>query len=189
RDLRAIEELTGVTRSACTRITEIVRTLRNFARLDEADVKAVDLHEGIESTLVLVQHLVKGGIQVERRYAELPRVECHPNQINQVFMNLIVNACQAMGASGRLTLSSRSVGDEVEISIGDTGHGIPAERLASIFDPGFTTKGPTIGTDLGLSIVYQIVSGHGGEILVESEVDHGSIFTVRLPVRHQRVEA
>jgi signal transduction histidine kinase/nitroreductase len=186
RDLSAVEELTAITREACVRMTGIVRTLRTFARLDEADVKAVDLHEGLESTLVLVAHLLKGGIAVERHYGELPRVECHPNQINQVFMNLIVNACQAMGEKGTLTLSSRAVGNEVEVSVGDTGHGIPTERLASIFDPGFTTKGPTIGTGLGLSIVYQIVSGHGGEILVESEVDHGSVFTVRLPVHHQR---
>jgi signal transduction histidine kinase len=97
RDLSAVEELSNVTREACQRITGIVRTLRTFARLDEADVKLVDLHEGLESTLVLVAHLLKSGITVERRYGELPRVECHPNQINQVFMNLIVNACQAMG--------------------------------------------------------------------------------------------
>jgi signal transduction histidine kinase len=189
RDLSAVEELTAVTREACVRMTGIVRTLRTFARLDEADVKAVDLHEGLESTLVLVAHLLKGGITVQRHYGQLPGVECHSNQINQVFMNLIVNACQAMGEQGTLTLSTRAVGDEVEVQIGDTGHGIPQERLGSIFDPGFTTKGPTIGTGLGLSIVYQIVSGHGGEILVESEVDHGTTFTLRLPIRHVRAAA
>jgi two-component system, NtrC family, sensor kinase len=186
RDLSAVEELSAVTREACVRMTGIVRTLRTFARLDEADVKAVDLHEGLESTLVLVAHLLKGGITVERHYGELPRVECHPNQINQVFMNLIVNACQAMGEQGTLTLSTRAVGEEVEVQIADTGHGIPAERLGSIFDPGFTTKGPTIGTGLGLSIVYQIVSGHGGEILVESEVGNGTTFTLRLPIHHHQ---
>jgi signal transduction histidine kinase len=96
RDLDAIEDLSQITRLACTRMSDIVRTLRTFARLDEADVKTVDLHEGLESTLVLIAHLTKGGIRVERRYGELPRIECHPNQINQVFMNLCVNACQAM---------------------------------------------------------------------------------------------
>jgi signal transduction histidine kinase len=185
RDLDAIEELSAVTREACARITGIVRTLRTFARLDEADVKLVDLHEGLESTLVLVAHLLKGGITVERRYGELPRVECHPNQINQVFMNLLVNACQAMGDSGTLTLTTRNLGDEVEVAIADTGHGIPPERLGRIFDPGFTTKGATLGTGLGLSIVYQIVSGHRGEITVDSEVDKGTVFTMRLPVRHR----
>jgi signal transduction histidine kinase/nitroreductase len=187
RDLRAVEELLVVTRAACERITGIVRTLRTFARLDEADVKAVDLHEGIESTLVLVAHLLKGGITVERRYGELPRVECHPNQVNQVFMNLLVNACQAMGDTGKLTITTRTLdGDMVEVRIADSGHGIPAEKLARIFDPGFTTKGAHLGTGLGLSIVYQIVEGHGGEIVVESEAGHGAEFIVRLPVRHVR---
>jgi signal transduction histidine kinase len=186
RDLAAVEDLSNVTREACARITGIVRTLRTFARLDEADVKSVDLHEGLESTLVLVAHLLKGGINVERRYAKLPRVECHPNQINQVFMNLIVNACQAMGDSGTLTLTTRNTGEEVEVFINDTGHGIPHEQLGRIFDPGFTTKGANLGTGLGLSIVYQIVSGHNGEILVDSEVGKGTTFTVRLPVRHER---
>src|SRR4029077_3078912 len=127
RDFAAIQDLSRVTQEACARITGIVRTLRTFARLDEADVKAVDLREGLESTLVLVAHLLKGGIRVERRYGDCPRVECHPNQLNQVFMNLIVNACQAMGESGVLTLTTRPAadnGDEVEVAIADTGSGI-----------------------------------------------------------------
>jgi signal transduction histidine kinase len=186
RDLAAVEDLSKVTRLACARMTDIVRTLRTFARLDEAEVKAVDLHEGLESTLVLIAHLTKSGIVVERSYGELPRVECHPNQINQVFMNLCVNACQAMGERGTLRIATRALGDEVEVAIGDTGIGIPKERLPRIFDPGFTTKGATLGTGLGLSIVYQIVEGHGGEIAVDSDVGMGTRFTVKLPVRHVR---
>jgi PAS domain S-box-containing protein len=190
RDLAAVVDLSKVTQQACARITDIVRTLRTFARLDEADVKAVDLHEGLESTLVLVAHLIKSGIRVERRYGELPRVECHPNQVNQVFMNLIVNACQAMGDAGTLTLSTRVVPgrDEVEVTVGDTGVGIAEDKLPRIFDPGFTTKGALVGTGLGLSIVYQIVEGHGGTISVDSAPGQGARFTVRLPVRHVRAE-
>jgi signal transduction histidine kinase len=190
RDLAAIEDLSKVTRLACARMSDIVRTLRTFARLDEADVKSVDLHEGIESTLVLVAHLTKSGIAVERRYGELPRVECHPNQINQVFMNLCVNACQAMGERGTLTITTRAVdyhqGDAVEVRIKDSGVGIARDKLSRIFDPGFTTKGAPLGTGLGLSIVYQIVEGHGGEIAVASEPGVGTEFTVKLPVHHVR---
>jgi signal transduction histidine kinase len=184
RDLAAVEDLSKVTRLACARMSDIVRTLRTFARLDEADVKSVDVHEGIESTLVLIAHLTKSGISVERRYGELPRVECHPNQINQVLMNLCVNACQAMGDRGTLTITTRALGDAVEVRIKDSGVGIPSDKLSRIFDPGFTTKGAPLGTGLGLSIVYQIVEGHGGEISVESEPGAGTEFTVRLPVRH-----
>jgi signal transduction histidine kinase len=187
RDLAAVEDLSKVTRLACARMSDIVRTLRTFARLDEAEVKAVDLHEGIESTLVLIAHLTKSGIVVERRYGELPRIECHPNQINQVFMNLCVNACQAMGERGTLTISTRAVGQQhVEVRIRDTGMGIPRDKLPHIFDPGFTTKGALFGTGLGLSIVYQIVEGHGGEVVVESQPGAGTEFTVRLPVHHVR---
>lgn len=187
RDLAAIEDLSKVTRMACARISDIVRTLRTFARLDEAEVKAVDLHEGIESTLVLIAHLTKSGISVERRYGELPRVECHPNQINQVLMNLCVNACQAMGERGTLTITTRSIDDgSVEVRVKDTGVGIARDKLSRIFDPGFTTKGAPLGTGLGLSIVYQIVEGHGGEIHVESEPGVGTEFTMRLPVHHVR---
>jgi signal transduction histidine kinase/nitroreductase len=186
RDLAAIEDLSKVTRLACARMSDIVRTLRTFARLDEADVKSVDLHEGIESTLVLIAHLTKSGISVERRYGELPRVECHPNQINQVLMNLCVNACQAMGDAGTLTITTRALDGSVEVRIKDTGVGIARDKLSRIFDPGFTTKGAPLGTGLGLSIVYQIVEGHGGDIAVESEPGAGTEFTVRLPVHHVR---
>ena len=187
RDLDAVDELSKITRAAEGRITDIVRTLRTFARLDEADVKAVDLHEGIESTLVLIAYLLKGGIAVERRYGELPRVECHPNQVNQVFMNLLVNACQAMGETGTLTITTRALDREtVEVRVADTGCGIPDDKLKRIFDPGFTTKGAALGTGLGLSIVYQIVEGHGGEIAVASTPGKGTEFTVRFPVRHVR---
>ncbi len=183
RDLRAVEELGEVTRTACARITGIVRELRTFARLDEADRKSVDLHEGLESTLVLINHLIKGRIEIRREYARLPPVECHPNQLNQVFMNLLVNACQAIDGEGTITLTSWSEPDApwVHISVADTGSGIAPENLARIFDPGFTTKGAGVGTGLGLAICYQIVEAHGGHITVESERGKGTTFTVTLP--------
>jgi signal transduction histidine kinase/nitroreductase len=183
RDLNAVSELIEVTRMACERIMNIVRELRVFARLDEADRKAVDLHEGLESTLVLINHLIKGRVEVRREYGKLPPVECHPNQINQVFMNLLVNACQAMGEGGMITLRTAHdpEGRRVMVQIGDTGAGIPRDVLGRIFDPGFTTKGAGVGTGLGLSICYQIVEAHGGEIVVESQVGRGTTFTIWLP--------
>jgi signal transduction histidine kinase len=189
RDLEAVTVLAEVTRLACQRITGIVRSLRTFARLDEADLKAVDLHDGIESTLVLIAHLLKGGITVEKHYAKLPPVECHPNQINQVFMNLLVNACQAIEGQGRITIetSLEDVGGEqrVAVAISDTGKGIPPEHLARIFDPGYTTKGAGVGTGLGLSICYQIVEAHGGDISVASTPGVGTTFRFVLPLREK----
>ena len=183
RDLRAVEELTEVTRQACGRITNIVRELRTFARLDEADRKPVDLHEGIESTLVLINHLIKGKIDVKKHYGQLPHVECHPNQINQVFMNLLVNACQAIDEGGTITITTWHEPQTrlVNVAFSDTGKGISAAYLQRIFDPGFTTKGAGVGTGLGLSICYQIVEAHGGRIGVESLEGKGATFVVSLP--------
>jgi signal transduction histidine kinase len=187
RDLLAVEQLVEVTRTACARITGIVRELRTFARLDEADRKSVDLHEGLESTLVLINHLIKGRIEIRRRYGQLPAVECHPNQLNQVFMNLLVNACQAIAGEGKIELTSTydRPGGRVHVAIADSGHGIKTEHMSRVFDPGFTTKGAGVGTGLGLSICYQIVEAHGGEITVESEVGKGTTFVVSLPVREE----
>ena len=185
RDLAAIEELSEVTRVAGERMAAIVRELRTFARLDEADRKVADLHEGLESTLRLTNHLVRGRVDIDRRYGTLPAVECHPNQLNQVFMNLIVNACHAMEGCtpARLTIETAEVGERVRITFTDTGHGIPPDRLDRIFDPGYTTKGAGVGTGLGLSICWQIIAAHGGEIAVRSTPGQGTTFTVDLPVR------
>ncbi len=183
RDLAAVEELAEVTRAACGRITGIVRELRTFARLDEADRKAVDLHEGIESTLVLINHLIKGRIDVRREYGNLPPVECHPGQLNQVFMNLLVNACQAIEGTGAITVTTWYEPQTalVHVAVTDSGSGISPEHVARIFDPGFTTKGAGVGTGLGLAICYQIVGAHGGRIGVDSLPGKGTTFVVSLP--------
>lgn len=183
RDLRAVEELAEVTRTACGRITNIVRELRTFARLDEAERRPVDVHEGLESTLVLIHHLTKGRIEIKKEYGHLPPVECHPNQLNQVFMNLLVNACHAIPKGGTITLSTwyePQIG-MAHVAVTDNGTGIKPDHLGRIFDPGFTTKGAGVGTGLGLAICYQIVEAHGGRIGVESVVDKGTTFVVSLP--------
>ena len=163
-------------------MTEIVRSLRNFARLDEAEMKEADLHEGINSTLILVNHHLKGRIEVVKDYGVLPRIVCYPSRLNQVFLNLLVNAAQAIEGEGKIEVETGVEEDRVFVVIRDSGKGIEGSHLDKIFDPGFTTKGVGVGTGLGLSICYQIVQDHGGEIGVESEVGVGSTFTVWLPI-------
>jgi signal transduction histidine kinase len=170
---------------AAERLMSIVGSLKNFARLDEAELKKADLHEGLESTLTIVQHEFKNRIQVEKQYGDIPLVECHPNTLNQVFMNLLVNASQAIPEKGTITIKTSRKGEFVRIAISDTGVGIPAENLSKVFDPGFTTKGVGVGTGLGLSICYKIIQEHNGRIDVESD-DRGTTFTIVLPLGHTR---
>ena len=184
-----LDDIARINQLACERIINIVSSLRNFARLDEAELKTADLHEGIESTLTLVHHELKNRIEVVKEYGEIPAIHCHPNQINQVFMNLLVNASQAVDGMGKITVRTFREGDIVNVQFSDTGVGIPPEDLSRIFDPGFTTKGVGVGTGLGLSICFKIVQDHGGDIDVQSEVGRGSTFTVRLPIREGAEES
>jgi signal transduction histidine kinase len=158
-----------------------VRRLRSFARLDEAELKKVDVHEGLEDTLTLVHHEIKHNIRVVRDYGNLPPMSVYPSRLNQVFLNLINNARQAIRDKGTITIKTWIDDKTAAISIKDDGIGIPEENLPRIFDPGFTTKGVGIGTGLGLSICYQIIKDHRGRIDVESEVGKGATFTVRIP--------
>ena len=180
-----LEEINRNNRMACDRIITIIRNLKNFARLDEAERKKADIHEGLDSTLTLVQHQLKNRIQVIKEYGTLPEIECFPNQLNQVFMNLFVNAAQAMPDQGTLSIRTFRQGEDVKIVISDTGIGIPREHLSRIFDPGFTTKGVGVGTGLGLSICLKIIQDHHGRIDVKSEVSKGTAFTVTLPIQNK----
>ena len=181
RLLSILEQVCKNNEIATERIMHIVRSLKNFARLDEAERKRVNIHEGIESTLTLLQHQLKSRIRIEKDFGELPEIECHPNQLNQVFMNILANAAQAIPQRGRIHIRTWAERDQVKVAISDTGVGIPDEDLSKIFDPGFTTKGVGIGTGLGLSICYKIVADHGGTIEVES-AKTGTTFTIVLPL-------
>ncbi len=180
--LTRLETLNTHNQTAIDRIVMIVSSLRKFARLDEAELDEVDIHEGLESTLILVQHALKNRVEVVRDYGELPLVKCYPNQLNQVFMNLLINASQAIERKGQIVVRTRRQHDCVSVEIRDTGKGIPQANLQKIFDPGFTTKGSGVGTGLGLSIVYQIMKDHKGNIEVESELGHGTNFRIILPI-------
>lgn len=181
--LRTLQGSAATTLFASERIIGIVRSLRQFAGLDEAERMKADLHEGIDSTMTLLAHKLKPGIEVVREYGKLPAIECSPNRLNQVFMNLLINAIQAIGEKGTITITTRREVDDVVLEFADTGPGIRSEVVERVFDPGFTTKGVGVGLGLGLSISYQIVQDHHGTIEVESEPGHGSRFTIRLPIR------
>ena len=128
-----------------------------------------------------MHHELKGRIQVHKRFGSIPPITCYPSQLNQVFLNLLINASQAIDGTGEITIETALQAEQVHISFRDTGSGIPEGNLSRIFDPGFTTKGVGVGTGLGLSICYQIIKAHRGEIKVESEVGQGTTFTVILP--------
>lgn len=166
------------------RTRDIVLGLRNFSRLEEAQLKLVDIHEGLESTLQLLTGELKNRIKVHKDFGKLPKITCYPGELNQVFMNILSNATQAIDGDGEIFISTRPRGkDKIEISIRDTGKGMSKATLEKIFDPFFTTKANGQGTGLGMSISYGVVEKHGGEILVESSPRKGSEFTVILPIK------
>ncbi len=169
------------------RIRDVVQNLRIFSRLDEAEFKKVDLHEGIDSTLRLLSRFYhSGSITLRRDYAELPLVDCYAGQLNQVWMNLLGNAAQAMNGRGEVFIKTALEDETVSVTISDTGSGIAPEHLNKIFDPFFTTKPVGEGTGLGLSTSFGIVERHGGNIKVESRVGVGTTFIVTIPVHVRR---
>ncbi len=166
------------------RISEIVKALKLYVYLDQAPMQTVDVHEGLDNTLVLLRGKLKGGINVRREYAEnLPLIEAYGSELNQVWTNIIDNAVAAMEGQGELTIRTRQEDDAVVVEIEDNGPGIPEEIQGKIYDPFFTTKPPGQGTGLGLNITYNIVvNKHRGEIGVTSQPGR-TVFTVRLPLR------
>ncbi len=164
------------------RVRDIVGNLRDFARLDEAEFKAVDLNAALTSTIEMARYELKhNNIQLQTQFQDLPDVHCHPSKLNQVFLNLLMNAIQASSPGGAITLHTRVLDtDTVEVEVEDDGHGISAEHMSHLFEPFFTTKPVGQGTGLGLSVSYGIVRDHGGTIEVESTPGCGSRFRVRL---------
>jgi signal transduction histidine kinase len=171
------------------RVGQIVKDLKDFSRVDSSqEWQMANLQQGMDSTLNIVANEIKYKADVVKEYTPLPEVECLPSQINQVIMNLIVNAAQAIGPErGTITLRNGVEGDTVWIEVADTGSGMPPETLQKIFDPFFTTKPIGQGTGLGLSLSYGIVKKHHGEITVSSEVGVGTTFRVELPVRQMKL--
>jgi signal transduction histidine kinase len=180
--MKIIEEANRVIASGTSRVTDIVRRLRSFARLDEAEMKLADIHECLEDTLALAQHELKHNVSIKRNYGDISPFACYPGRLNQVFLNILMNARQAIKTQGEISITTYRKDNHAYIEIADNGSGIPPEHLNRIFDPGFTTKGVGVGTGLGLSICYQIIRDHKGEIRVASEVGKGTKFTIALPM-------
>jgi len=173
------------------RVKDIVQDLKDFSHVDEAEWQWADLHEGLDSTLNIVNNEIKYKAEVRKIYGDLPNVECLASQLNQVFMNLLVNAAHSIEEHGVITIETgRTESDWIWISISDTGKGIPVSLQKKIFDPFFTTKPIGQGTGLGLSLSYGIVDKHGGHIDLESQEGKGTKFSIWLPVsQHQQVKS
>jgi two-component system, NtrC family, sensor kinase len=191
-------------RMGTERIREIVLSLRNFSRMDEAESKHVDLHEGIESTLLILQHRLKPSssrraVEIVRDYGNLPLVECYAGQLNQVLMNILVNALDAMEGQGkvdseqippRITIRTTKLGsDRIQIAIADNGTGIPEAIQQRIFDPFFTTKPVGKGTGMGMAISYQIITEkHCGKLNCISQPGNGTEFVIQIPIHQHQVQ-
>ena len=181
--LQDITDLVEESLEGVERVRTIVANLKTFSRVDQAERKASDLNECLESTINIVWNELKYKVDLKREYGELPLVVCYPQQLNQVFMNLLMNAAQAIAEHGVITVRTWHDDGVVRVAITDTGNGIPAENLPRLFEPFFTTKEVGKGTGLGLSIAYDIVTKqHHGEISVQSEVGCGTTFMVTIPL-------
>ena len=165
------------------RVKRIVQDLKDFSHIGETEMQWSNLEQGMDSTLNVVWNELKYKAEVIKEYGGLPDIECIPSQINQVFMNLLVNAAQAIRDKGCITIRTQATDTAVLIEISDTGSGIAPENLTRIFDPFFTTKPVGTGTGLGLSITHGIIRKHHGEIDVHSELGKGTTFHIRLPIR------
>lgn len=181
--LKEINSLINGIEEGSRRTSEIVKGLRNFTRVDENDLKNADINEGIESTLVILHARTDDRVEVIKKLDKrLPQIKCYPGQLNQVFMNILTNAIDAIEENGKITITTSRENDKIKISFRDTGKGMTEEVKKKIFDPFFTTKDVGKGTGLGLSISYGIIEKHNGKIEVNSEVGKGSEFVITLQV-------
>ena len=187
--LDTLANLTDIDKLACERIYAVIRSLKTFARVNESDLRKVDIHEVLLNTLKLSGCVFRRRVEVVTNFGELPEIECYPGLLNQAFLNLSVNAAQAIQGEGTVTVTTRQVGDEAEISIADTVSGIPVEVRKRIFSAGFTTKPIGEGTGLGLALTREIVEDtHGGKIWFDTEIGSGTTFFIRIPIQQPRAQ-
>jgi PAS domain S-box-containing protein len=177
-----ITQLIQESAEGAERIKIIVQNLKSFSRVDEAEYKMADINSGIKSTISIVWNELKYKVILTKEYGDIPMTMCNPGQLNQVFMNVLVNAAHSIEKQGELSIKTWNENGSINVSITDTGSGIPEDKVNKIFEPFFTTKEVGKGTGLGLSIAYDIVKKHNGEIQVSSEAGKGTTFTIKIPV-------
>lgn len=175
-----MQEINQIDSEAIQRISNIVVSLKKFVRLDEAELQEADINKELDLTLELIRHETKNRIEIVKNYGTLPLIKCYPNMLNQVFTNILVNACQAIEGKGKITITTSYEAETMTVSIKDTGKGIPEDEISKIFTAGFTTKGVGVGTGLGLAISAKIIEKHNGKIIVNSEVGKGSEFVITI---------
>ena len=185
-DVNQLQEMLDESLNGLEQMRELVVNLRDFTRLDRAQVDHVDLNKGLDNVIYIAKSVIPNRVTIHKEFGDIPAIACMPSQINQVFLNLINNSAQAIEGSGSITVRTGVEGSYVRIEVADTGQGIPAEVLPHIFEPFCTTKEAGVGTGLGLSIAHDIVRNHGGRISVDSTAGQGTTFTILLPVDQSR---
>ncbi len=183
-----IYDLIGESIEGTTRLSEIVQNLKSFSRLDDEKLVDADINECLEDTIKVIWNELKYKVKLNKKYGELSLAKCNPRQLNQVFMNLLINASHAIDEQGIITIKTFEDEKELVVVISDTGNGISQENLNRLFEPFFTTKEVGKGTGLGLSIAHEIIQKHNGTISVESELGKGTAFTIKLPILSKVVE-
>ncbi len=179
--LDMMKNINSIDAEAINRITKIVNSLKKFVRLDEAELQETDINHELDLTLNLIQHETKNRIEIIKNYKKIPLIKCYPNMLNQVFMNILINACQSIEGKGKITISTDYKKSNLIVSIKDTGCGMDENTKNNIFNIGFTTKGVGIGTGIGLAITYKIIEKHNGKIEVKSTLKKGSEFIISIP--------
>ena len=179
--LDMLVDINKIDAEAINRISKMVTSLKKFVRLDEADLQEADINNELDLTLNLIHHEIKNKVEIIKEYSKLPPIKCYPNMLNQVFMNILVNACQSIDKKGKIFIKTAFENNELVVSIRDTGCGMSEEVKKNIFTPGFTTKGVGVGTGIGLAITYKIVEKHKGKITVNSKENEGSEFIISIP--------
>ena len=174
------KEINEIDSDAIRRISNIVVSLKKFVRLDEAELQEADINKELDLTLNLIRHETKNRIDIVKLYGDIPMIKCYPNMLNQVFTNILINACQAIEGRGKITISTDFQDNKLIVKIKDTGKGIPENELPKIFSAGYTTKGAGVGTGLGLAICTKIIEKHNGEISVVSEEGVGTEFSITI---------